>query len=150
MKRLFSKGNTMIVLLMAMALIVSCSTVTDLIYGPDMTPEELRSAIYQDAFAIGAIAASGKDSDSVAHLIRDAETVRMPSPELAMQQAFLSELREGDTENAFLWFAARRVYGSLGARLIDDKLDASGLDLDLWGVFVDAYIQGAGSALAPG
>lgn len=122
--------------------LTGCSMVTDLVYGPDMTPMELKESIYRDAFDIGAMWAVKKDVNKE-ELILDAEKIlSVDDPRSAINTLWLESIKRGDTEHALIYFAARRLYDKVGASLIDDKLNIEGLNLDLLKFAVEAYIEG--------
>jgi hypothetical protein len=136
MKKLF-----FIVVLLSIA--CGCSSMTDAVYGPDMTPDQLKDAIYQDAYAIGSIRASGKAPAEIDKYVQEAVAVRsVADPESYLTAKFLESLRDGDQENAFIYYTARRLYQRVGAKLINENINTDGLNIDLFHMAVDAYVDG--------
>jgi len=136
--------KTLFTLLLAFVL-AGCGTITDTIYGPDLTPAELQDAIYEDAFSIGVIMASREGADAN-KILKSAETLRgLANPGEAIRLKWLEFMRDGDTENAMLFFAARRLYARLGAKIVGDQLTSAGLDSQQFNFALDAFIEGVKS-----
>jgi hypothetical protein len=128
---------------MAAMSVIGCGAVTSAVYGPSMTPNELQDAIYADSYALGAICASGKTAKEIKRYEILAENAKLsPEPYAHMTKRFLQAVREGDTKDAIIWGAARRLYKRIGARIVKDRIDISGLDFVLLNYAADAYIDG--------
>jgi hypothetical protein len=121
-----------------------CQSVTGAIYGPGMTPDQLRDAVYEDAYAIGSIRASGASKDQIDKYLIEAEMVMgIDDPRSYFTVQFLKALKNGDQKNAFIFYTARRLYDRTGATLLSDgMINTDALDMDLFHHAVDAYIAG--------
>lgn len=132
----------LLVLFLAIGLI-GCATVTDWVYGPDMTLDQLRDAIYEDGYAIGSILSANKTDEQKRDMIDQADLIRGSSDPMSVaSQQFYDAIRDNESEQALVWFAIRRVLQNVGIGIINDAYEDAGIDIDLWGIFVGAYIDG--------
>lgn len=138
------KGFTTLIIFSFIFVFFGCATVTDILYGPDLTPDQLKDVIYKDSYALGAIKVSKvNDLNLVNQYIREAEKFKSVSnPEDYLTQKFLQSLKDGEEQDAYVYFAARRLYQRVGAKLINNNIDIDDLNLDLFNYAVDAYIDG--------
>ena len=135
-------------LILVTFLLCACAGVTDLFYGPDLTPAQLDDAIFQDAYALGAIWVSS-DPAAADDLVAGAKVVATSvDPGAAITGAWLDAVRDGDTENALKYYAARRLYDRLGAALVGSELNTAGVDPRRLSLALDAFIEGVGSGAA--
>ena len=125
----------------------SCAQTTDLLYGPEATPEQVRQYIYEDAFALGAMRAEMPDFD-YDEVMRRVEVFKAASdPSAILQEQMLKLMEEGKAEYALIYFAASRLIRRVGATYINDVLDVSGVDRDLLNYAADAYVAGINKAV---
>lgn len=137
--------RAVVLLLWIGVLLCGCAGVTNAIYGPELTPAQLKDAVYQDAYALGAMWAARAPGEKEA-LLDFAHRVKLSAaPGDLLTQQWLEALRRGDTEHAFIYYAARRLYERVGAKLVAERLTVAELQVDLLVWACDAYIAGVQS-----
>jgi len=131
------------------ALLVGCAGVTDVFYGPDMTPVQTEDAVYQDAFAIGTMWAA-KDPSAAADLVLSAQAVIDNMDDELSLSAYLNDawvraLKKGDTEGILMMYAIGRLYGRLGITIDGPNISTAGMDKGLLYSAAEAFIDGVKS-----
>jgi len=135
----------MLALLCALAL-TACATGGGIIYGPEATPAQIEDAVYEDAFAIGAMWAA-REPGKADHLVAMAEALRdgmdtelNVSSQLTL--AWTAALKEGDITGAFMMFTLRKLYTRLGIKIDGELIDTSMVDKALLYSAASAFIAG--------
>jgi len=153
----------------AVALLAGCGTITHTIYGPDLTPDQLRNEIYEDAYAVAQIrvsvtvsrmATEMKKNGATEQEIADAKkkfigevkerialVKNSTDPMSLLNQYWYRELAEGDPDRtaimALAGMAGRRVLKRIGISISGSNLDqqfaAIDFDRDLFLWAVGAY-----------
>ena len=139
------------ILALAIALLVGCAPATNLLYGPSMTPTQIEDAVYQDAFAIGAMWVA-KDKSKAEDLVTAAQDMKDQMDNemnisAVLTDAWVQALKKGDTNDAFMLFAIQRLYGRLGITIKGPDIDTSKVDKALLYSAADAFIAGVQSQL---
>ena len=129
--------------LIMLSLVAGCAQLTDVLYGPDVSSDQLKTYIYEDSYAIGAIFGRDKTTETIAKLISDAEL----NPYGLITHQFYEALASSNTNDAILYFALIRIYRRLGLDPTADILDLSGLNYELLKLASDGYLDGLKSRL---
>jgi hypothetical protein len=135
MKKLILIGSMIIYL-------IGCQSLTDLTYGPDLTPGQLKDVVYEDAYALGTLRAIN-DSDDINGILKRAKKAKASTdPMSTISEMYYNELRKGEIENAIIWFAARRLLERVGIKIADNTYENIGFNRNLYEYAIDAYVQG--------
>jgi hypothetical protein len=148
------------VLFSAGALVTGCTTqAMTAWYGPDMTPDEMKGELYKEAYGFGSLRRSQcldkvkdiadeklKAEKLQAYLDEYDEKVQAviaatDTDDYLLQQ-WLEAIRSGDQQSILIWTAARKLYSRVGAKIVNDQLDTSGVDLNLTHYAANAYLDG--------
>jgi hypothetical protein len=152
-------------LLFIMTMLVSCSTITNAVYGPDMTPDQIRDAVYQDSYAVGSIRVSVYCADIEKKMltagntndeIKDAKLKLIGEiqgridlikgsndPMSLLNQYIFKQMANSDPTTTIVislaTMAGRRVLSRLGIKVIQDGVNKTFESADLdFGLFLHA------------
>ena len=164
-------NNKLLNLIIAALLVLilgACQSAVNLLYGPDLTPDQLRDLVYQDGYSAGNIRASvalqrlkdkmtaagatDKQIDAAKVALLDDILTRCrlvrnsANPMAVVNQVFYRKMIERDADETLqrqlMRMAGQRILTRVGIRVVGDKaFEAVDFDRALWNHGVDAYTK---------
>jgi hypothetical protein len=101
--------------------------------------------VYLDAYELGQLQSLNNDPNYLISIATEARDSVDPYSYLTSR--FLLAIKNGDSKDALIYSAARRLYKNIGARLVNSQIDLTTLDTDLFIYACDSYIAGVTASI---